>query len=180
MLYYLIHKSPLWRNSNITDGQRNVRILFVVLILYIILHATIRSYNNNDHFLAKFVNGYFWYFIAIDIFVCAIDYRTYYGRSITAEFKSHETDHFDEKTHKYQQVQPIKPTKEIPIDSETNKINSKLTGLLNGLSKQNQQISTNENESVSVNQKSVDLSDIVDQNPNISVSANNNYSLSNL
>ena len=100
MFCYLLNRSFLWRNSNLTEGQRNVRILFVGLILYLVLHSIAYSYKETSA-IFKFINGYFMFIIIADIILCACLYKMYYGRSIVNELNGHETDHYDEKAHKY-------------------------------------------------------------------------------
>ena len=98
MLFYILHQSPLW--SNMTDGKRNVRILVVVMILYILLHSF--SFENKDKYtMCKIIHGYFAYIVAGDFFAGAISYKIHYNRSILHEASDDDKFIFDEQTHKY-------------------------------------------------------------------------------
>jgi hypothetical protein len=90
----------MWKNNQLTDGQRNVRILFVTLVLYVIVYAISNEYKDKNIFM-RIINTYFFYFLAIDIITSACLYRTYYGRSVLNELHHHETDKYDENTHSY-------------------------------------------------------------------------------
>jgi hypothetical protein len=116
MICYLLLHSSLWDNPSITNGKRNVRILWLGLVFYIILHAfTSECYNFNIG--CRLVYSYFWWIIATDILLCACEYRIFYGRTILNELKEHETDVYDEKTHKYISADKIISTdKTIPTD----------------------------------------------------------------
>src|SRR3990170_4755096 len=98
MLCYLLHKTPIWHN--VPDGKRNIRILCLALVLYLFLHAIAREFKDTN-FFAKFVHGYFIFFIVADIFLCGIEYKMYYGRSIIKELGPYEKDIYDESTHTY-------------------------------------------------------------------------------
>lgn len=103
MIYYLIHQSPIWKD--LPNGKRNVRILFLTLSLYIFVHAIAWEFKDSNGFF-KVINGYFFWFMACDIFVSSCVYRNYYGRSIFGELTammSREKDLYDEGTHQYVQ-----------------------------------------------------------------------------
>lgn len=101
MLYYLLHQSSIWKNNNkLTDGQRNVRIFMVVVVIYILLRSLLCRYKDTN-FLAQTLFDYFYYFIIADIIAAACLYKMYYGRSIVKELNRHETDIYDPKNHKY-------------------------------------------------------------------------------
>jgi hypothetical protein len=100
MLFYLLHKTSIWDSPSISNGQRNIRILFVVLVCYLIIHSV--TFECKDSLLVcKIIYNYFWWIIAGDILLSACEYRMFYGRSITNELKTHETDIYDEASHKY-------------------------------------------------------------------------------
>jgi hypothetical protein len=123
MLYYVIHQSPLWRDSTLTDGQRNIRILFVVIILYFVLHYIAHEYKNKNT-LFTFINGYFYYIMIADLFLCACLYKSYYGRNITKELDTYEKDDYDEKKHTYvPKIETVISNKNI-INKNPDKINS--------------------------------------------------------
>ena len=82
MLYYLIHQSPLWHD--LSNGKRNVRILMIVIVFYVVLSYCARTYSGDDNIM-KMLSGSFWWFVAGDIFINAINYRMYYGRSVLRE-----------------------------------------------------------------------------------------------
>ena len=107
MFYYLLHQSSLWKNEKLTDGQRNVRILFIALVLYVVIYAISFEYKNKS-VIFKIINKYFFIFMAIDVIVSACLYKTYYGRSIFNELRKHETDTYDEKTHQYHDKNMVK------------------------------------------------------------------------
>jgi hypothetical protein len=108
MICYLLVKSSLWSDSNITNGQRNVRILFVALLFYFILHVFTRECKDTS-LTCKIIYSYFWWIIAADILLCGCEYRLYYGRSIVKELTLVEKDKFDKETHKY-----VYPTDDTP------------------------------------------------------------------
>lgn len=118
MLYYLIHQSPIW--YNLPNGKRNVRILFVVIALYIIIHAVSYELKEN-YFFFKVINGYFLWIVVADIFISSCVYRLYYGRSILKEANAminRETELYDEKSHTY------KPQKTNPVEFKDTGSNS--------------------------------------------------------
>lgn len=100
MLYYLLHKTSIWDSPTISNGQRNVRILFLVLVFYLIIHS-ITFECQNTLFVCKIIYNYFWWIVAADILLCGCEYKLFYGRSLTNELKTHETDVYDPTTHKY-------------------------------------------------------------------------------
>jgi hypothetical protein len=101
MLCYLLHQSPIWKK--LPDGKRNTRIMLVGLTFYLFLHALTFEYKDKNA-LTKMINGYFIWFIAIDVFACACIYKLYYGRTILKELSPREKDYFDKKRHKYYPV----------------------------------------------------------------------------
>ena len=115
MLFYLLYHLPIWKGM--TNGKRIARIMLIALVLYILLFAYSFEHKN-DNFLFKVISGYFVYFLIADFVVNAVLYKLYYGRSILKEFKSYETDYFDEKKHKYYP----KPENEIDFDAALEKI----------------------------------------------------------
>lgn len=98
MLCYILHKTPIWKN--VSPGKRNVRILCLGLVLYLFLHAIAYEFKDKG-FLGKFFSGYFIYFIVADLFLCGIEYKLYYGRSIMNELSPYEKDVYDDETHTY-------------------------------------------------------------------------------
>ena len=111
MLYYLLHKTSLWDKPGISNGQRNVRILFVVLVFYLIMHS-ITFECQKVSLVCKIIYNYFWWIVAADILLCACEYKLFYGRSLINELKDHETDVFDSTTHKYIKKESSKPALE--------------------------------------------------------------------
>ena len=100
MFCYAIHQTQLWRKSKLTEGQRNVRILFVGLIFYFVLHAISWQYKDK-YTIFKLINKYFILIMVADVILCACLYKLYYGRSIVHELNTRETDYYDSKTHRY-------------------------------------------------------------------------------
>jgi len=101
MLYYLIHQMPIW--TDLPDGKRNVRILVIVMVLYMILSYAAREYSA-DNIVCKFIWHNLVFLILGDIFVNAITYKLYYGRSIIHEVNDteiKEKHEYDDDTHKY-------------------------------------------------------------------------------
>jgi len=98
MLCYILHKTPIWKN--VSPGKRNVRILCLGLVLYLFLHALAYEFKDGN-FWGKFFYGYFIYFIVADLFLCGIEYKLHYGRSIMKELNPYEKDIYDEETHTY-------------------------------------------------------------------------------
>jgi len=82
------------------NGKRNVRILFISLIVYIFLHAILFELKDANIF-CKIFHGYFIWILLADILLCAILYKSYYGRSILNELNPMEKDYYDEDTHRY-------------------------------------------------------------------------------
>lgn len=106
MIYYLIHQSPIW--DDLPDGKRNVRILVVALVLYMIMAYVAREYRENNP-ICKFLYDFSFALPMADLFVNAINYKLYYGRSILHEIN--DTDikqkhEYDEDTHKYYEKKP--------------------------------------------------------------------------
>jgi hypothetical protein len=98
MIGYLLIQSPLW--DSLPNGKRNVRILFLTLTLYILLHSMSFRYRDSNFLFDTFYGYFYWIFLA-DVFVCACNYKNYYGRSIINELAIHEKDKYDEPTHTY-------------------------------------------------------------------------------
>jgi hypothetical protein len=122
MICYLLVKSPLWEESKISTGQRNVRILFVALLFYFLLHVFARECKETS-LSCQIIYDYFWWIIAADILLCGCEYRIYYGRSILNELNRIETDKFDNATHKY--LDKIESTKE-SVEEPTKIISTEL------------------------------------------------------
>jgi len=99
MLYYLLHQSDIWSDIK-PDGKRNVRILFLALVLYIFIHALVYELKDKSP-MFKILHGYFFYFILIDIFCSCITYRQYYGRSILNELGNNTKHVYDKDRHLY-------------------------------------------------------------------------------
>lgn len=98
MIYYLLHQSPIF--NNLSNGKRNVRILFIAMTIYIFLHVFTRE-NKNNNYLCKIFQGCLPYFIIGDIFLAGVMYKLYYGRSLLNELDLREKDYYDTKTHRY-------------------------------------------------------------------------------
>lgn len=122
MLYYLIHQSPIW--SKLSDGKRNVRILMICLVIYIMLSYFARTYDGENTVLKMF-SSTFLYFVLADVFVNAINYKRFYGRSVIHELRNtdEKKEHiYDEKNHKYVDRKAIKryrEEKELNKDSDS-------------------------------------------------------------
>ena len=114
MIGYLLHQSPLW--TDLPNGKRNVRIVFMALSMYICLHALANGYHGSN-FVMRTIRDYFYWILAADIFICACTYKIYYGRTILQELNPYETDKYDESTHTYM---PTKPDAKIKVDAEIN------------------------------------------------------------
>ena len=100
MLYYLLHQSPLW--ETLSNGKRNIRILFLTLSIYICIHALAFEYKSKS-IICKTIYDYFWWIFLADIFICGCYYKSYYGRSMLKELDQYENDAYDEKEHRYYQ-----------------------------------------------------------------------------
>lgn len=122
MLYYLLHKTSLWDRPEISNGQRNVRILFLVLVFYLIIHSMTFECQAVS-LVCKIIYNYFWWIVAADILLCACEYKLFYGRSIVFELKDRETDVYDPTTHKYIKKESPKPALEDKSE-QTNDISS--------------------------------------------------------
>lgn len=85
MFFYLIHLLP--HGKELREGKRNVRTLFIGVMLYILFHAFIYSDYAEKVIGALIVlmRSYFYYFLLGDIFVMAILYKVHYGKSILTE-----------------------------------------------------------------------------------------------
>ena len=122
MLYYLIHQSPIW--SKLSDGKRNVRILMICLVIYIMLSYFARTYEGENTVLKMF-SSTLLYFVLADVFVNAINYKRFYGRSVIHELR--DTDEkkrhiYDEKNHKYvdrKVIERYRAEKELNRDSDS-------------------------------------------------------------
>lgn len=97
MIAYLLHQSPIW--NDLPNGKRNVRIMVIALMIYIILKAL--AFENKDKLLGRIINDWFMYFFVVDFLACAALYKMYYGRNIFKELTPYEEDEYDEKSHKY-------------------------------------------------------------------------------
>lgn len=121
MICYILHQLPIWKK--VPNGKRNVRIMILGLVLYILLHALAFEYKDSN-LLFKTLNGYFFWFLVADIFACACLYRIYYGRSILRELDVYEKDKYDDQTHTY--YQPEQEYHQQPV-SEINSGSNKTT-----------------------------------------------------
>lgn len=118
MLYYLLHQSPLW--TGLGNGRRNVRILVICLFLYIILSYVAREYKG-DNIIIKIFSKNFLFFALADIFVNAINYKVYYGRSIIHEINGTDENKehiYVKNRHKYYNKGIIK---DVILEEEINK-----------------------------------------------------------
>lgn len=112
MICYLLQQSPLW--NGVPNGKRNVRIMFVSFIAYILIHALAFEYKDQS-LACKIIHGWFLWFILTDIITCACLYKLYYGRTILKELNDYEKDVYDEKTHTYLSGKQIE--KEDPVET---------------------------------------------------------------
>lgn len=113
MLCYLLHQSPPW--ESLQNGKRNVRIIFLALAMYIILHALAFEFKSRS-IICKILYEYFWWIFVADIFVCGCYYKWYYGRSMILELDPHEHDVWNETEHRYYPKDKIKEEKPIQTD----------------------------------------------------------------
>ena len=119
MLYYLLHQSPIW--TGLSNGKRNVRILVICIFLYIVLSYLAREYTG-DNIAIKMFSRNFFYFMIADIFVNAINYKIYYGRSVVHELMGtdEKKDHvYVKKRHKYYDKDAIQ---DVILEDEINDV----------------------------------------------------------
>ena len=117
MICYILQQSPLW--ADLPDGKRHVRILFMGLTIYIIMHALCFEYKHKN-FFCKMWHGYFMWIIMADIFVCGINYKLYYGRTMIKELSPYENDIYDEAKHTYHEKKKL--PKNIPDSGKVEEI----------------------------------------------------------
>lgn len=101
MIFYFIHNLPIW--NDIENGKRNVRILMITMVLYMILHFLVNEYADTNT-VCCFMKIYFNFILLADIFINAITYKLYYGRSVLYEMSDtdiKEKHVYNDETHKY-------------------------------------------------------------------------------
>lgn len=112
VLCYLIHKLPIWKSNEISNGARNLRVLCVAAIIYIIIQVICYAFKTQS-VLHESCYRWFPLVLVADAFLCGIEYKMYYGRSMLHELDSREHDTYDATTHTY-----------IPKPKEVNKSNT--------------------------------------------------------
>jgi hypothetical protein len=84
MFFYLIHTLP--HSTNLDDGNRNVRTIFLGIILYIIFHATIFSDFVHDKLPPlTSLRSYFYYIFVADLLTITTLYKIRYDKILWTE-----------------------------------------------------------------------------------------------
>ena len=93
---YLLHQSSIW--SNVPDGSRNCRIFLVAWWIYLSIYLILTNTSQ-----LRNVGTFIFMGMCVDFVVCAVIYKTYYGRSILHENIIDDDNNWNYHTdeHKY-------------------------------------------------------------------------------
>lgn len=108
MLFYIIHNivHNLPFTKNWRDSQKNILTLFLGANLYIILFVLFEYFfKKTSNIIFELIRKFYLYFIFVDIFIMAIVYKKYWGRSIWNEVTDDDDKwKLNEENHKYTKI----------------------------------------------------------------------------